>query len=122
VIPNRFVLVMSSTVGQKGQKGTNVGASPVKYAYYRMQTNALEDVSAFGSVAMNYTGGDKPEQLSCLQVSADTFKAFGTPILRGCSFSDSEDAPYGSRVALISEEIWTTRFASQPPSSTGTSR
>jgi putative ABC transport system permease protein len=112
--PDRFVLVMTNTVDQKGHTGTNAGASPVKYAYYRAQSNVLEDVSAFGGVAMNYTGGDKPEQLTCLQFSADTFKAFGIPILRGRSFSAAEDVPHGPHVALLSEDMWTSHFAKDP--------
>ena len=46
---------------------------------------------------MNYAAGDVVEQLQDLQVSADTFKAFGIPILRGRSFTDTEDSPGGPR-------------------------
>ena len=86
----------------------------MKYAHWRAQSNVLEDVSAFSGVLMNYTGGDVAEQLSGLQVSADTFQAFGIPILRGRTFTPAEDSPHGPRVVLISQQLWTTRFASDP--------
>ena len=36
------------------------------------------------------------------------------PILRGRSFSQSEDSPHGPHVALISQELWNNRFAGDP--------
>ncbi len=112
--PDRFVLAMSRTVDQKGEIGAYTAASPVKYAYYRAQSSVLEDVSAFGGALMNYTGGDVAEQLSGARASADVFKAFGIPILRGRTFTPAEDSPNGPRVVLISQQLWANRFASDP--------
>jgi predicted permease len=111
--PDRLVILMTKTVNQKGETSTYGAASPVKYAYWR-QSNILEDVSAFGGVLMNYTGGDGTEQLSGAQASADTFKAFGIPILLGRTFTPAEDSPNGPHVALISQQLWTNRFAKDP--------
>ena len=43
-----------------------------------------------------------------------SFKAFGIPILRGRTFTPSEDSPNGPRVVLISQQLWANRFASDP--------
>ncbi len=110
--PDRFVLAMTRTVDQKGEIGSNTAASPVKYAYYRAQSSVLEDVSAFGGALMNYTGGDVAEQLTGARASAHVFQAFGIPILRGRTFTPAEDSPNGPRVVLISQQLWTNRFAS----------
>ena len=112
--PDRFVILMTRGVNQRGETGINPAASPVKYAHWRAQSSVLEDVSAFSGVLMNYTGTDVAEQLSGLQVSADTFQAFGIPILRGRTFTPAEDSPHGPRVVLISQQLWATRFASDP--------
>ena len=112
--PDRFVMLMTRTVDQKGETGINQAASPVKYAFWRAQTSVLEDISAFSGIAMNYTGGDVAEQLTGAQASADTFKAFGIPILRGRTFTPAEDSPHGPHVVLISQQLWANRFASDP--------
>ena len=55
-------------------RGTGGGASPAKFAHYRRQTEIAQDVSAFNTGVMNYTGGSFPEQLRSGRVSADFFK------------------------------------------------
>jgi putative ABC transport system permease protein len=112
--PDRLVMLMTRSANQNGETGTTPAASPVKYAHWRAQSSVLEDVSAFSGVLMNYTGGNSAEQLSGLRVSADTFQALGIPILRGRTFTPAEDSPHGPRVALISQELWTNRFANDP--------
>ncbi len=110
--PDRFVRLLTSSVDQRGELGTNPGASPVKFAFWRAQSSILEDVSAFSSALMNYTGGDVAEQLSGASASTDLFKAFGIPILRGRTFTAAEDSPHGPHVVLISQQLWANRFAS----------
>ena len=105
---------MSNTVDAKGQAGSNPAVSPVKFAFLQEQTGILEDVSASDSITFNYTGGDKPEQLSALQASAGTFQVWGIPIVRGRAFSQEEDSPHGPRVAILSEGFWRSRFAADP--------
>ena len=50
---------------------------PAKFAHYRRQTEIVQDVSAFNTGVMNYTGGSFPEQLRSGRVSADFFKLVG---------------------------------------------
>ena len=95
-------------------QGRNPGGSPAKFAWWRTQTEALRDVSAFRSGRINDTGGDVPEQLRWAQVSADYFRLFGAPIVQGRAFAPEEDLPNGPRVALISERLWERRFDRDP--------
>lgn len=92
-------------------QGQGAGASPAKFNHWREQTSVVQDVSAFRTGVMNWTGGDVPEQLRSAQVSADYFRLFGAPIIRGRSFTAQEDLPKGPKVALISERLWQRRFA-----------
>jgi putative ABC transport system permease protein len=107
--PDRLVLFMTTL-----REGQNQGASPAKFQHWREQKSVVEDVAAFRTGVVNWTGGDFPEQLRSAQVSADYFQVFGAPIIRGRTFSADEDRPNGPRVVLISEGFWSRRFGSDP--------
>ncbi len=95
-------------------EGRNQGGSPAKFAWWRTQSEVLDDVSAFRTGRINDTGGDTPEQLRWAQVSAAYFRLFGAPIVHGRAFAVDEDLPNGPRVALISERVWERRFDRDP--------
>jgi predicted permease len=55
-------------------------------------------------------GGERPEPVDAVHVSAGYFRVFGgTPAL-GRTFTAAEDAPGGPRVAVITHRLWTSRF------------
>jgi predicted permease len=110
VDPDRVVDFIN--VGPRGPGGP--AASPAKFAHYRRQSDFVQDVSAFNTGVMNYTGGTFPEQLPSGRVSADFFKLVGAPILLGRAFTPDEDTPHGPRVAVISRHLWETRFNADP--------
>jgi predicted permease len=94
--------------------GRGAGASPAKFMHYRQQDQVVQDVSAFNTGVMNYTGGTFPEQLRSGRVSADFFKLTGAPFVLGRSFLPEEDLPNGPRVVVISRNLWETRFSADP--------
>jgi putative ABC transport system permease protein len=95
-------------------RGSGPAASPAKFAHYRRQTEIVQDVSAFNTGVMNYTGGTFPEQLRSGRVSADFFKLTGAPLLLGRNFTPEEDSPHGPLVAVIARGLWETRFNADP--------
>lgn len=107
--PDRLVLFMNTS-----PQGSGPACSPAKFQHYREQTSVVEDVAAFRTGVVNLTGGTFPEQLQSGQVSADYFRLFGVPIVRGRAFSGDEDLPHGPLVALISEGLWHRRFGGDP--------
>jgi putative ABC transport system permease protein len=107
--PDRLVMLMNTS-----PRGSGPAASPAKYQHWRSQTSVLENVAAFRNGVMNYTEGDVVEQFRSAQVSADYFRCFAAPILRGRTFSAEEDSPHGPNVTLLSYNLWTRRFASDP--------
>jgi putative ABC transport system permease protein len=107
--PDRVVIFQNVS-----PRGSGIGASPAKFAHYRRQTDIVQDVSAFNTGVMNYTGGTFPEQLRSGRVSADFFKLTGAPLLLGRSFTAEEDSPSGPRVAVIARGLWETRFNADP--------
>src|SRR6478735_2975905 len=84
--PDRVVVFMNVT-----PRGSGPAASPAKFAHYRQQTEVVQDVAAFNTGVMNYTGGNFPEQLRSGRVSADFFKLVGAPVLLGRTFTADED-------------------------------
>ena len=107
--PDRLVMFMNTN-----PQGSGPAASPAKFAKWRNETDVIQDAAAMNAGILNYTGGETPEQLRSGRVSADFFKLFGAQIIRGRTFSRDEDLPRGPRVVLISEGLWSRRFASDP--------
>jgi predicted permease len=94
--------------------GAGPAASPAKLAHYRQQHQVVQDVSAFTTGIMNFTGAGFPEQLRSGRVSADFFKLMGAPLIVGRAFTADEDVPNGPRVTVISKALWQSRFNSDP--------
>ena len=107
--PDRLVLFLNTSPG-----GSGTGASPAKFQHWREQTSVVQDVAAFRTGVVNLTGGAFPEQLQSAQVSADYFRLFGAPVVRGRTFTQQEDLPHGEKVVLLSENCWQRRFGSDP--------
>jgi predicted permease len=108
--PDRVVVFINTS--PRGPGGP--AASPAKFMHYRQQTGIVQDVSAFNTGVMNYTGGSFPEQLKSGRVSADFFKLVGAPFVLGRGFTEDEDRPQGPKVAVISRTLWETRFSADP--------
>ena len=107
--PDRLVFFQTVSPGGAGR-----AASPAKFQHWRQQSDVVQDVAAFRTGVVNYTGGDFPEQLRSAQVSADYFRLFGAPILRGRVFTPEEDLPNSERLVVISQRFWEQRFAGDP--------
>ena len=77
--PDRLVQFMNTA-----PQGSNPAASPAKFQHWREQNLVVQDVSAFRTGIVNYTGGGFPEQLGSAQ---------GAWIISGClalqSFADA---------------------------------
>jgi putative ABC transport system permease protein len=107
--PDRLVVFQTTSP----QGAFNAG-SPAKFQHWREQTSVVQDVAAYRSNVVNYTGGAFPEQLRADQVSASYFRLFGAPVQRGRTFGPDEDRPGGDRVAVLSHGLWTRRFGGDP--------
>ena len=112
--PDRLI-VFREMIGQGEGAGNGFSAgSPAKFQHWRSQSTVVQDVAAYRDNTVNFAGGGIPEQLRAAQVSADYFKLFGVPILRGRAMAADEDLPNAPKVALVSERLWQRRFGSDP--------
>ena len=87
-----------------------------KFNAWREQTQVFDSVAAydFGGPGINLTGGDRPEEVKGIRVSADYFRVFGAPMAIGRTFSAEEDRPGGAAIALISNGLWWSKFGGDP--------
>jgi putative ABC transport system permease protein len=95
-------------------QGSGTGASPAKFAFWRQQTGALQEVSAWRFGVANYKAGELPEQVQATQASADFFHLLGSHTLYGRTFTADEDLPRGRDVVVLTERFWRRRFGSDP--------
>jgi putative ABC transport system permease protein len=109
--PDRLVQLELS-----GAQGNGNVTSIPKYKIWREQTQVFQDVAAYdeGGPGVNLTGGDRPEQLKGVHVSASFFQLFGASVAAGRAFSADQDRPGGARLVVISNGLWRRRFAADP--------
>ena len=103
--PDRLVLFLTTSPNNPG--GT--GASPASSSTGAGRTPSCRTSPPFVP-ASSTTSGTFPEQLRSGQVSADFFKLFGAPIIRGRTFSAEEDLPDAPRVVVLGQRFWESRF------------
>jgi putative ABC transport system permease protein len=104
---------------QRGFKGQGDGGGSVsipkfmawKKANQAFQAMALYDFSGPG---LNLGSGDRPQQIKGIHVSGEYFQVFGISPAAGRSFLPQEDLPNGPKAAVLSNDLWRTRFGSDP--------
>jgi len=109
--PGRIVQIML-TAPAWNPRGTANVVSPAEFTVLHEQTQNFQDITAYdlAAGAVNLTGGDHPEQLKALHVSANYFRLFGASIEAGRTFSADEDRPGGPRAVVLSDGLWRRRF------------
>jgi predicted permease len=86
-------------------------AAPVEFNWWRRQTAAFEDVSAYAFNFANLTGESFPEQIPIMQVSAGFFRLCGAGVVTGRTFTAGDDVPGAPTMAVLAYAFWQRRFA-----------
>ncbi|MGB9077469.1 MAG: ABC transporter permease [Terracidiphilus sp.] len=97
-------------------QGSFPGANIPKFNLWHQQTSIFQEVAAydFGGSGLNITGGDDPQQVQGIHVSAEYFAMFGAPVIAGRTFTAAEDSPHGGHVTVLSYGLWKDRYGSNP--------
>lgn len=97
-------------------QGSFPGANIPKFNLWHQQTSIFQQVAAydFGGSGLNITGGDHPQQVEGIHVSADYFAMFGAPVIAGRTFTAAEDSPHGGHVTVLSYGLWKNRYGGDP--------
>jgi predicted permease len=86
--------------------------APANFFDWRAQSHSFDSMAAAQVWNPNLTGGDRPETLHALQLTADMFRLLGVNPLLGRTFNAGEDQSGNDHVAVLSQRLWQRRFGS----------
>ncbi len=87
--------------------------APASFRDYREQSTVFEEAAAFSGTAFDLSGDGQPERIQGLEVTPSIFPLLGVKPERGTVFS-GRDALEDGRLAVISHQLWKTRFGGDP--------
>jgi putative ABC transport system permease protein len=77
----------------------------------RAESASFEGLSAMSRQQVSLTGSGEPRAIDVAYVTANMFRVWGVPAIRGRTFLDGEDALDRGRVAVLSDHFWKSHFA-----------
>ena len=80
----------------------------------RNDNKSLADLGAFADSNFNLTGGDQPERVIGVRVTATLLSLVGIKPLHGRLFVAGEDEPQANRVLILSNQLWQRSFGANP--------
>jgi len=84
--------------------------SPADYFDYRRDARSFERLSPAQAWGATLAGGERPERIAGLKVSADLFDLLGVPAIVGRTFARGEDEPGYDQVVVLGHGLWQRRF------------
>src|SRR5215217_5085583 len=105
--PDRLVRLSSTA---PASNLTRVGFSYSRYLEVQQRQQVFSDLALSAGNAFTLIGRGDPEQVIGLQASATLLPTLGLQPIIGRNFSPDEDRRGGSRVVLISRQMWRQRF------------
>lgn len=84
------------------------------YRQFREQDSALSDVFAFGQVSLNINADGQADVVNGQAVSGNYHQGLGVQAVVGRTFTDEDDKPSASPVAVLSYRYWQKRFGGDP--------
>ncbi len=96
-----------------GKRRMDMGAGPDYYTI-RAQQRVFEDVAAFNTTTLNWTGIEKPEQLDAGLVTPSFFRVLATPPLLGRPLASREEGENAPPVVVLSFAFWRSRMGGDP--------
>jgi putative ABC transport system permease protein len=109
--PDSLVMVWEKSVKRGfGQIPTSLP----NFTDLRTDNKSLEDLGAFADSNFNLTGGDQPERVVAVRVTASLLSLLGTKPSHGRLFLSGEDQPEAGRVLILSHHLWQRSFGANP--------
>ncbi len=103
---------------QRGYKGMEAGPSVSipKFMAWKRANQAFESMAIydFSGPGINLGSGERPEQIKGIHVSSEYFQVFGVAPSIGRAFLAQEDQPNGPKAVVLSNDLWRSRFSSDP--------
>jgi putative ABC transport system permease protein len=98
----------------KGEVNGGGSVSTPKFMAWKKanQTFTAMALYDFSGPGLNLGSGDRPQQIKGVHVSAEYFQVFGVSPSLGRTFLPQEDQPNGGKAAIVSNDLWRSRFGS----------
>jgi putative ABC transport system permease protein len=94
-------------------RGVNPVA-PANFLDWRAASSTFDGLGAAESWAPNLTGGERPEKIDALQVTADLLPLLGVAPQLGRLFTAGADQPGREHEVVLGDRLWQRRFAGAP--------
>jgi putative ABC transport system permease protein len=93
------------------QEGQEWGNSVASYFHYADANGSFDEIGAYSRSTFSVSGDGDAERLDGARVSASLLRVLGARAAHGRLISDDDDLPGVDPVAVISHEIWQSRYA-----------
>src|SRR5216684_5748952 len=107
--PDRVVIIWATS-----KQIPNMAVSHPEYLDWKKQSRSFQSMAALQAISFNMTGRGHAEHLKGIKRSASFFKVLGLPPGLGRDFTEEDDRPGASRVAIMGRGFWERRFGSDP--------
>ena len=84
------------------------------YEDWKNQNTVFAGISAYSFTSFNLEGGDTPQRVPGIRVSANYFDVLGIRPALGRAFLPGEDVAGRERVLVIGDDLWRRNFAADP--------
>ena len=105
--PERLVVIWEEASFAGFPKNT---PAPGNYIDWKKQNQSFEDMAATADASFNLTGDGEPERVAAEKATESFFALLGIQPLMGRTFNADEAKPGSDKVALLSYELWQTRY------------
>src|SRR5438309_5971975 len=110
---DRLVIVSSAQQTETGVRTFSTWA-PVTYEALRPRVTTLDQLAAYSSIDVQFTGRGEPLRLPALDVSPNFFATLGVNPARGRTFLTGAAAQGDDRTAIVSDRLWRTSLKADP--------
>jgi predicted permease len=104
------------TVGLRRPTGDRTQArfSVAGYRFFRDENQSFEELGLYNTAQLALSGSGEPMQASVSRMTNSAFTVLSVSPQLGRFPTDEQDVHGGRRVALLSHELWSARFGSDP--------
>ncbi len=88
--------------------------SPPEYMELESRVQAIEGIAGYRAQTVSVGGGEQPERVTGAYATASLFTVLGVQPAIGRAYTEDEDLPSASGVTVLSHEMWTRSFGSDP--------
>jgi putative ABC transport system permease protein len=110
--PERVVMVWHRGAAAAGGDHTPLAVADL--LDWRAQNHSFESIAAFNYMSITVTGGETPERVFGVGVTANFFAVLGVQAALGRTFLLDEDRPGARLVVLLSDGYWRSHFGADP--------